>query len=67
MRPLSGNRVLEKTKMRGVGYLMAFVFNLIHIYYSEDRADLSVFSPVCLPSSADASMVGEKGHVYGRL
>ena len=51
----------------GVGYLMAFVFNLIRIFYSEDRADLSVFSPVCLPSSANASMVGEKGHVYGRL
>ena len=62
--------VLDKLKMRGkvaVGYLLAFVCNLIHISYSEDRADLSVFSPVCLPSSANASMVGEKGHVYGRL
>ena len=46
---------------------MAFVFNLIRIFYSEDRADLSVFSPVCLPRSVDASLVGEKGHVYGRL
>ena len=36
----------------------------IHDQFSEDRVDLSVFSPACLPSNS-ASLVGQEGHVYG--
>ena len=38
--------------------------NLLHNPFSEERVDLSVFSPACLPSSG-ASFVGQEGHVYG--
>ena len=31
---------------------------------SDERVDLSVFSPACLPSNS-SSFVGEDGHVYG--
>ena len=31
---------------------------------TEDRVDLSVFSPACLPSNS-SSLVGQEGHVYG--
>ena len=33
--------------------------------FSEDRVDLSVHSPVCLPDSS-SDFVGQIGHVYGR-
>ena len=36
----------------------------IHDQFSEDRVDLSVFSPACLPSNS-ASLVGQEGHIYG--
>ena len=36
----------------------------IHDQFSEDRVDLSVFSPACLPSNS-ASFVGQEGHIYG--
>ena len=36
----------------------------IHDQFSEDRVDLSVFSPACLPNNS-ASFVDQEGHVYG--
>ena len=36
----------------------------LHDQFSEERVDLSVFSPVCLPSNS-ASLVGQEGHIYG--
>ena len=36
----------------------------IHDQFSEERVDLSVFSPACLPSKS-GSFVGQEGHVYG--
>ena len=39
-------------------------YNILHNPYSEERVDLSVFSPACFPSSG-ASFVGQEGHVYG--
>ena len=38
--------------------------NLLHNPFSEERVDLSVFSPACLPSNS-ASLVSQDGHVYG--
>ena len=38
----------------------------LHFQFTEDRVDLSVFSPVCLPDKG-ASFVDQKGHVYGEL
>ena len=32
---------------------------------TEERVDLSVFSPACLPDNKEASFVGQEGHVYG--
>ena len=43
---------------------MANSYNILHNPYSEERVDLSVFRPACLPSSG-ASLVGQDGHVYG--
>ena len=46
------------------------VFLVIHFITSndnqltEERVDLSVFSPACLPSNS-SSLVGQEGHVYG--
>ena len=51
--------------------LVRTVFLVIHILtnpienkLTEERVDLSVFSPACLPN-IDESFVGQNGHVYG--
>ena len=36
----------------------------LYIQFAEERADLSVFSPVCLPDIGE-SFLGQDGHVYG--
>ena len=38
--------------------------DLLSDKFSEERLDLSVFSPACLPNIS-ASLVGQEGHVYG--
>ena len=37
---------------------------LIQDLFSEERVDLSVYSPACLPDSS-SNPVGQNGHVYG--
>ena len=39
--------------------------NLIDNQLTEERADLSVFSPACLPDIGE-SFLGQNGHVYGK-
>ena len=36
----------------------------LYIQFAEERADLSVFSPVCLPDIGE-SFLGQNGIVYG--
>ena len=38
--------------------------DLLHCQFTEDRVDLSVYSPACLPDVGE-SFVGQNGHVYG--
>ena len=36
------------------------------IKFTEERVDLSVFRPACLPGAGE-DLVGQEGHVYGEL
>ena len=38
--------------------------DLLHCQFTEDRVDLSVYSPACLPDVGE-SFVDQEGHVYG--
>ena len=44
--------------------MIHFLTNPIDNQLTEDRVDLSVFSPACLPDIGE-SFVDQKGHVYG--
>ena len=50
--------------VRTVFLVIYFLTNLIDNQLTEERVDLSVFSPACLPD-LDESFVGQNGTVYG--
>ena len=39
--------------------------NDIALLKLEERMDLSVYSPACLPFTSEATLVGQNGHIYG--
>ena len=48
-----------------LGMKAFLVIQHIHKQFTEDRVDLSIFSPACLPHEWGASFVDQEGHVYG--
>ena len=50
--------------VRTVFLVIQFLTNPIDNQLTEERVDLSIFSPVCLPDIGE-SFVGQNGAVYG--
>ena len=67
---LSGDQPCEKVKKLTFVRFFPILFLTFPIKHpiknqlTENRVDLSVFSPACLPSNS-SSLVGQEGHVYG--
>ena len=50
--------------VRKVFLVIHFLINPIDNRLTEERVDLSVFSPACLPNIG-GDFVGQEGHIYG--